>query len=58
MGRPSLNVKRVSVNLPEDMPDRIDALVGPQRRSDFIREALEAALKVVETALNARQKDR
>lgn len=54
MGRPSLNVKRVSVNLPADMPERIDALVGAQRRSDFIREALEGALKVAETAVNAR----
>jgi metal-responsive CopG/Arc/MetJ family transcriptional regulator len=54
MGRPSLNVKRVSVNLPADMPDRIDALVGAQKRSDFIREALEGALKVAETAVNAR----
>ena len=54
MGRPSLNVKRVSVNLPADMPDRIDALVGAQKRSDFIREALEGALKMAETAVNAR----
>lgn len=54
MGRPSLNVKRVSVNLPVDMPDRIDALVGEQRRSDFIREALEGALRVAEIAVKAR----
>lgn len=56
MGRRSLNVKRVSVNLPVDMPDRIDALVGAQRRSDFIREALESALKVADIALKAREK--
>ena len=58
MGRPSLNVKRVSVNLPVDMPDRIDALVGAQRRSDFIREALESALKVADNALKARDAQR
>ncbi|MDR7231408.1 metal-responsive CopG/Arc/MetJ family transcriptional regulator [Caulobacter sp. BE264] len=56
MGRPSLNVKRVSVNLPADMPDRIDALVGAQKRSDFIREALEGALRVAETAVKARDR--
>lgn len=56
MGRPSLNVKRVSVNLPAEMPDRIDALVGAQKRSDFIREALEGALRVAETATRARDR--
>ena len=56
MGRPSLNVKRVSVNLPVDMPDRIDALVGEHRRSDFIREALDGALRVAETAIRARSR--
>lgn len=54
MGRPSLNVQRISVNLPSDMPARIDAVVGSQKRSDFIREALEGALRVAEIALKAR----
>jgi metal-responsive CopG/Arc/MetJ family transcriptional regulator len=50
MGRPPLNVKRVSVHLPADMPERIDALVGEQKRSEWIREALEYALKMAEAA--------
>lgn len=45
MGRESLGVKGVYVWLFERQPDRIDALVGKQRRSEFIREAVEAALK-------------
>lgn len=48
MGRPPLNVKRVSVHLPADMPARIDALVGEQKRSEFIRQALEHAIKMAE----------
>ncbi len=50
MGRPSLNVKRVSTYLPVDVLDRITALVGEQKRSEFIREAVEGALKVAEMA--------
>lgn len=50
MGRPPLNVKRVSVHLPADMPARIDALVGEQKRSEFIRDALEYALRLAEAA--------
>lgn len=44
MGRESLGVKQVLVWLFEEQPDRIDALVGKQRRSAFIREAIEAAM--------------
>ena len=41
MGRPPLKMKTVSVmvRLSEDMPGRIDAQVGEQKRSDFIRGA-------------------
>lgn len=48
MGRPALNVKRISVFLPTDLPRRIDALVGAQKRSAFIREAIERALDEAE----------
>ncbi|GAB5506749.1 MAG: hypothetical protein Rhirs2KO_19120 [Rhizobiaceae bacterium] len=44
MGRPPLNVKPVLVRLPEEMPQRIDALVGKNRRAAFIREAIEKEL--------------
>lgn len=41
MGRPPLNVKSTNIRLPEGLGERIDALVGPQRRAAFIREILE-----------------
>lgn len=41
MGRPSLGVKSTVVRLPEGLGERIDALVGPQRRAAFIREVVE-----------------
>ncbi|MFD2248970.1 hypothetical protein ACFSJ2_01580 [Pseudochelatococcus lubricantis] len=31
--------------MPDDVPDRIDALVGKQKRAEFIREAVERELK-------------
>lgn len=45
MGRPPLNVKPILVRLPDDVPDRIDAIVGKQKRAEFIREAVERELK-------------
>jgi len=57
MGRPPLNLTRTHVGLPPETLARIDALVGPQKRSDFIREALEAALRVAEIAAKAQAKD-
>lgn len=45
MGRPPLNVKPTIVRLTEDVIDRIEALVGPNRRAAFIREAIEAELE-------------
>lgn len=45
MGRPPLNVKPILVRLPEDMPARIDTLVGPNKRAAFIREAIENELQ-------------
>lgn len=48
MGRPPMNVKPILVRLPEDMPDRIDAIAGKNRRAEFIREAIERELKRLE----------
>lgn len=45
MGRPPLNVTPVLVRLPNDMPERIDALVGKQKRAEFIRQAIERELR-------------
>jgi metal-responsive CopG/Arc/MetJ family transcriptional regulator len=45
MGRPPMNLKPTPVRLPVGMAERIDALMGPNRRAEFIRQALEAELK-------------
>lgn len=44
MGRPPLGVKATVVHLGIGVPERIDALVGKRRRSEFIRDAVEHAL--------------
>lgn len=48
MGRPALNVKRISVFLNPETYQRIDDLVGAQKRSAFIRQAIERALDEAE----------
>lgn len=45
MGRESLGVVGVYVWLFSGQRERIDALVGKQHRSDFIREAVEREIK-------------
>jgi Arc/MetJ-type ribon-helix-helix transcriptional regulator len=45
MGRPPLGVTPTIVRLSKDAADRIDALVGPGRRAQFIREAVERELE-------------
>lgn len=48
MGRPPLNRKSVTkptlVRLTEDVAARIDALAGPNKRAEFIREAIDKEL--------------
>lgn len=44
MGRPSLGIISTTVRLPKAVLERIDALLGPNRRADFIRQAVEAEL--------------
>lgn len=44
MGRPALGVKETKVRLSEDARRRIEALVGPHRMAEFIREAVDAEL--------------
>lgn len=48
MGRPPLNRKSMTkptlVRLTEDVADRIDALAGPNKRAEFIREAIDREL--------------
>lgn len=44
MGRPKLNVIATTLRLPAPLLERIDVLLGPGRRAQFIREAVEAEL--------------
>ena len=43
-GRPGLDVKPTVVRLDEGQPERIDALKGPGKRAEFIRDAVEKEL--------------
>lgn len=45
MGRPPMHLKPTLVRLPEDVAERIDAIAGPNRRAEFIRDAVERELK-------------
>ncbi|WP_206245903.1 hypothetical protein [Novosphingobium terrae] len=45
MGRPPLGVKVTAVRLTPEALGRIDALVGAQKRAQFIREAVDEALE-------------
>lgn len=45
MGRPPLGVKATLVRLAPEVLARIDAIAGPQKRAEFIREAVERELK-------------
>lgn len=45
MGRPPIRVKATLVRLSPDVLARIDALVGPNKRAAFLREAAERELE-------------
>lgn len=45
MGRPKMDVKATLVRLPEGVAEQIDALAGPGKRAEFIREAVEREIK-------------
>ena len=49
MGRPPLNVRSTNVRLPEGLGERIDKLVGRQRRAAFIRDVLEREVERLES---------
>lgn len=49
MGRPPLNVKSTNIRLPEGLGERIDKLVGPQRRAAFIRDVLQREVERLES---------
>lgn len=45
MGRPPLGLTPTLVRLPRGVLDRIDALVGPNKRAQFLRQAAERELQ-------------
>lgn len=53
MGRKPLGVKETKMRLPIGLPERIDALVGEQKRADYIRRALVEAVERDEQAQQA-----
>lgn len=51
MGRPSMKLKATVVRLPQGEDERIDAVLDKgEKRSEFIREAVERELKRRERA--------
>ncbi len=44
MGRPPLNIEETKVRLAAGSKRRIEALVGPNKMAEFIRETVEAEL--------------
>lgn len=48
MGRPPLKVKSTVIRLPEGLGERIDKLVGRQRRAVFIREVVAREVERLE----------
>lgn len=44
MGRPPLKLRPLLVRLSEGAAERIDALVGKQKRAHFIREVVDSEL--------------
>lgn len=48
MGRPRLDNVPTTVHLPKGTIERVDAVAGKNRRSKFIREAVEALLAIRE----------
>ena len=48
MGRPPLMMLRTHISFPPETLKRLDALVGPKGRAEFVRKAVEQMLAAVE----------
>lgn len=48
MGRPPLGVKTTVVRLPDGLAERIDDLIGPKRRAQFIRDLVAKEVERLE----------
>lgn len=54
MGRPPLGVKTTVVRLPNGLAERIDDLIGPNRRAQFIRSLVEKEVERLESERTAK----
>lgn len=54
MGRPPLGVKTTVVRLPDGLAERIDDLIGPNRRAQFIREVVAREVERLESEREAK----
>ena len=54
MGSPPLNVKSTNIRLTEGLGERIDKLVGRQKRAAFIRDVLEREVERLEAEVQAK----
>lgn len=52
MGRPKLGVIATTLRLPAELLERIDRLMGPNKRAAFIRHAVEEELRRIEAGGN------
>lgn len=50
MGRPPLNIHRVTINIPEDLLQWIDHHIRPQKRRQFVTEMLRASQHTIDAA--------
>jgi hypothetical protein len=53
-----MKVKATLVRLPDNLPERIDALVGPNKRADYIRKAVVKQVESDERSLKRRGKEK
>ncbi|MFM2006609.1 MAG: hypothetical protein RLZZ09_2264 [Pseudomonadota bacterium] len=50
MGRPPLMMIRTHISFPPETLDRLDRIVGPKGRAEFVRQAVARALDAYESA--------
>lgn len=58
MGRPPLGVRTTVIRLPEGLAERIDDLMGPNRRAKFIRDIVEKEVERLESERKLKSGDR
>lgn len=56
MGRPPMNFRMLNIRFSPELIDRLDALVGTHKRPEFIRQAVENAVRMAELAAKSAPK--